>query len=481
MTSDREFDRLIAEELTDLSLTDQEVAEVTPWKTALERIVWGLGLTTLKLKFFGLDLLLPAIGVVMLWLGFRTLRKENGYFTLCWLISLWQVGREFASLVLMATPLYAREQTMTWQWIFLVVPFVQYVSLWLGIKTVRRKADQPTAAGAAAALAVWYVVLCAMGIVGVRDWLFVLPLVAAYVAILRNLSKLSVLLDGAGYQVRAAPVRVGDRTVWVAWFAALAVGVAAAVLLSRPSMDWTPRPENEQAGLEDIRTNLEELGVPVGILDDLSTEELAKYEGAEWAAYERRRDYSSDVESGSLKLDAIMVRRRDGSWRVLHHFEWIKGPTTRSEMAMEFWPVDHGMDEEYLAHMGEVSDWQGRLLYNQEITSYTAPYHSLEEEAHVHVEQFFGSSESRTYSVVARFTPPLFGGHLRGYVAYDVTPFDEDWWNVVDSYCNYLYPKRLVNYPYVDLVASWKGASILNSRVDPEQHQILIHMEEVGI
>ena len=47
MGDDREFDRMLEEELTALPLPDDTVAEVNPWRRAMVRIVWGIGLTTL--------------------------------------------------------------------------------------------------------------------------------------------------------------------------------------------------------------------------------------------------------------------------------------------------------------------------------------------------------------------------------------------------------------------------------------------------
>ena len=72
-----------------------------------------------------------------------------------------------------------------------------------------------------------------------------------YILVLRSLSKFAHLLDEAGYQVQPAPVRVSDRSIWITWFAALLVCISAATLLfGRYPMEWSPRPEGEQAGLE---------------------------------------------------------------------------------------------------------------------------------------------------------------------------------------------------------------------------------------
>lgn len=75
MTDDLRFDELLREDAA--ALPPPADGEITPWRTAMDRILWGMGLTTITLNFLWLDVLLPAIGAVLLVLGFRTLRREN--------------------------------------------------------------------------------------------------------------------------------------------------------------------------------------------------------------------------------------------------------------------------------------------------------------------------------------------------------------------------------------------------------------------
>ena len=70
MTDDLRFDELLREDAA--ALPPPADGEITPWRTAMDRILWGMGLTTITLNFLWLDVLLPAIGAVLLVLGFRT-------------------------------------------------------------------------------------------------------------------------------------------------------------------------------------------------------------------------------------------------------------------------------------------------------------------------------------------------------------------------------------------------------------------------
>ena len=160
MADDREFDRLLEEELSALPLPDAAVEEITPWKRAMTRIVWGVGLTTCTLNFWYLNYLLPAVGVVLLLLGFRTLRRENRWFAFCWAAAAVDAAAFFL--------LRVKDATL---WSGANVPFgealallqlAQSFCLWQGIKAVRRAAGQEDRAGAAAALLVFQTVLTAL-------------------------------------------------------------------------------------------------------------------------------------------------------------------------------------------------------------------------------------------------------------------------------------------------------------------------------
>ena len=56
-------------------LPDKVAAAVTPWKRAMGRVLAGMALTGTNL--WGLNYLLPGIGLVLMLLGFRLLRREE--------------------------------------------------------------------------------------------------------------------------------------------------------------------------------------------------------------------------------------------------------------------------------------------------------------------------------------------------------------------------------------------------------------------
>ncbi len=87
--ADNEFDGLdrLIEDSLDFIPPDDVVDHVSAGKTAFDLIIAGLALSTITLDILALGYILPLIGVVLLLLGFRRLRGENGWFKACYDVS----------------------------------------------------------------------------------------------------------------------------------------------------------------------------------------------------------------------------------------------------------------------------------------------------------------------------------------------------------------------------------------------------------
>ena len=87
----------------------------------MDRIVVGTALLTFRFQFFYLQYLLPLLGAVLVYLGYRSLRLENRWFRLGWLLSALLLASHMALDVLAATPVMAMlaaspavDGTLTW-------------------------------------------------------------------------------------------------------------------------------------------------------------------------------------------------------------------------------------------------------------------------------------------------------------------------------------------------------------------------------
>lgn len=457
MADDRELDRMLEEEMTSAPPEEELLKEVTPWKKALRRIVWGTGLTTVTLHLLNLDLLLPAIGTVLLLLGARTLRRENRWFTAFWGIAVARLLWCWADLVGRAAIWWGERDWTAVGWLLSGAVLVQYFCLWRGIKEVRRAAGQEPKAGAAGALVWLYVVIFALGLLQARG-LPVLPVLVADFCVLCSLSRVSRLLDGAGYVVEAAPVRCPDRRLW----AALVLSLAACIPLTgwlwgHYPMDWTARDAGEQTGMEEVRADLLALGLPGYVLDDLAPEDLAALEGAirvEVEIYEepfREGRYVRDEnwvfhevhDQKELRLTSVAVELPGQHWRIIQHFLWQADPPVwGSTECITLGPAYRNRNS--YSPQGEPS---GRVLCDRGGTTYIAPYDFLGE--------LSGSA-----ALWATFSLPADGARRRGYVTYGYEELGDE--NIHDDVINYTHQERWINYPLITaqqyaVTESWGG------------------------
>lgn len=435
------LDRLLTEEAGELPPPPEVEREITPWRRAMSRVVGGVILTTCTLNIWALPYITLAIGTVLLWLGFRILRRENRWFTACWGISLAETALRFVILVNYATIWGSELPARLLSYLLLPLPLIQYFCLWRAVKEVRRRAGQPAKAGAVGVLVWSYLCLAILALLNIQSLLVVLPLLILYILVLCSMTKLPGLLDEAGYQVQPAPVRVSDRNIWIIWFAALLICIPTATFLfGRYPMDWSPRPEGEQAGLEEIRSHLVELGVPEQVAGDLSAEDLSGLDGALRAEVEGRwNSFPPEPGGQELRTTDLAIELPDKRWQIIHYFQWQVQPKYRTTECIVLWPTARVGIDGYRME-GRVT---GRLLYDKDGTTYLGDYYRLNVEDYTTDSIFWGATQNQW--PMALFSLPLDGENCRGYLTYEVEVLDDGW--ILDSWMNYTHQEDFWRYP----------------------------------
>ena len=288
MTDERRFDDRLREDAA--ALPPPAAGESNPWSMAMTRVLWGLGLITITLNFLYLDVILPAVGGLLLVLGFCTLRRENTPLRWCYILSLASLAVRGACIVLAALPV---ETGLAPAYVNIALLQVLYVCLWRGMVGVSRAAgEEKPAATAAGAMAVFYAVLTVLALIGVEGWLLVLPMLVLYILLLRSMVRLSRSLADTGYAITAAPVRLPDAAVlWGGLGVLLAAVLLTAFLGQRYPMDWHTRSDAPQS--VPIRQELQEKGFPERVLNDLTADEVAQLSGAVRVYHQTERLYSN--------------------------------------------------------------------------------------------------------------------------------------------------------------------------------------------
>lgn len=499
--NEKAFETLLENSVSELPPEDV-VGTVTPWKKAMNRVLWGIALCAVTLNFWGLDYILPAIGMVLALLGFRALRRENKWFRGAYIVTAVRTVHLFGILVLNTTifqsAFYASWASSVLTACSLLLLFATFFCLWRGLCAVQEKAGFPPRAGSAAALIVWYALLCVLAGIQYSGVVIALAMLAAYLLILRSLYTLSKALGEAGYAVQPAAVRITDGKLVLLLAVALAVGcVCGSVFGSRYPMDWRAVADTEHAQVEEIKGELAALGFPEDVLNDLTPAEIAACDGAlqvvvdvadepvndgrtvitEYGSGENMHlRYNTVYDVKELRITGVAVQLSGNreKWMIFHHFLWTVNPGFSGTEAIQLWPTYRDISEGWAAD-GEMT---GRVLYDKGGESYAAPYHSLGSETVTENTLLWGAQTST--DVFASFSFPANGENCRGYVAYPVQEVQDGY--IISSWMNYTHQKNRWQYPAVTAVdkrraGDWSDEGAFKTI----QHALQFHPTEDGV
>lgn len=464
--SDTDFEAMLESTVSELPPEDI-VAEVTPWKKSINRVLVGMALNTITFNFLCLNYILPAIGTILLLLGFRTLRRENRWFGACFVLAIICAAHLFPSLILNTTIIQSTVNASSLSSALtaanLLILFIEYICLWRGFIAVQNKAGIPPHAGGAVALLVWYVLMCLLAINQYSGWIIAVAMIVVYILIIRSLSKLSRELDEAGYAITTAPIKITDRCIVISLAAILLIGcVCGYVFGGSYPMEWSALDPDEHGEVEDIKAHLIDLGFPEYVLNDLSAEDIAACDGALRVFVDvtdepvnNGRVVTQETEIDGIKylvqdtvIDVkelritgvgVQVPGDRERWIIFHHFLWTTDPGFYGTESIQLWPVYRDLSEGWHS----AGDVTGRVLYDDGGETFAADYYSLGARNFTSDSIFWGT-QSRT-DVFAEFSMPRNGQAHRGYVAYPVDEVEDGY--IISSWFNYTHQRSWLQYP----------------------------------
>lgn len=473
---DDAFEALLAQSVDELP-PEEIVADVTPWRRAMERVLFGLALCMVTLNFWCLNYILPAVGTVLLVLGFRALRRENPWLGGCFVCAVLRAACVFPSLILNTTILQSDACKSAAAVVSAALMLALLLCFWQGLRAVRRKAGLPAQGGGAGALLAWYVLVCVLAAVHYMGWIVPIAMLVGYVCILRSLFRLSRALDEAGYAITPQPVRVTDRCIALVLAAALGIGCTLGYLFGGSyRMDWQPADASEQTQTAAIRQQLLDLGFPEAVLNDLTPEDIAACGGAlrvvsvtEDHPFNDGRTVSHKESDGAggvvsvldtvydvreLRLTSVGVQLPgvQETWRVFHHFLWTTDPGFYGTEVIQIRPAYRSIPEGWSA----AGDVTGRVLYDRGGQTFAAPYASLGARTFTANTVLWG--EQTNTDLFAAFSLPRHAERARGYVAYPVAETRDGY--ILSSWINYTHQQTRLQYPVVTamekrLTATW--------------------------
>lgn len=341
------FDLQLMDEMSQLPPPAPEVHDYTPWQASIRKIIWGMVLVTFRFEFFSLQYLLPLLGAALLYLGYRSLRKSDPWFTLCWGLSAFLLVLHIAYDILTATPIMAQitQNTVLNNSLTALMVVANAVILFALRAGIRRRfvsitGEKPKdwlGRGLVAylpclALALWSTLEPATesGLFGdsiTNDWLYYGRPIAAIVLqiyLLVCIFRQSESLVGQGYDIVPAPVRVpGKRFVLGVFLLVLLASLPALWLSSRlptgEAREVTASLAGEQTA---VRDHLIELGLPQELADTLDEAELTRCKDAYavetgvWSDLNLSDDIVPQTEGNDLLVQLDDAQARLSVWLV---------------------------------------------------------------------------------------------------------------------------------------------------------------------
>ena len=411
------LDEMIEQGLGEIVPGEGVVEEVNPWREPIGRIAAGMALTGITLNFLYLQYLLPTLGAALQYLGFRTLRRSGPAFRIAWGLSLVELVWHAVWLMLSASPW--RLEGVTAYALGLAGMAVQIARLLLlraGLRDVCRRAEVEPKGDPLRAAVIWQVLIAVLAFSPLaQSWLAAIPMIIAFVLIIRSLVRVGGSLGGAGYCFVNAPVRVSSGVMkWGYLLGCFALVLLTSAVVNHPRLDAQPVPAQGEA---ETRQALAELGLPEEVLADLSDEHVRALEGALRVdvQQEMMSFYSSttteiqkaDADADRLCAYIIYIELPGSRMAVLNYFDWQQGGAYWGDAVMLGWQDSY----EYLT--GQIG---GALLYEKNGQAYTAPIPRLNNGVVTTTDWFSGiQSYPRITGTVSY---PFGAQNQRGYVLY---------------------------------------------------------------
>ena len=410
------------EESSEALTPAQEMADTSdsPFCRAIGLIAGGLAVTGVTLNFWNLDVLLPLIGTLCLLVGFRALRRVNGFlragFTCACLrvlllfVELGQnaaVFRETAAADMVSTALAFGSAA---------VQLVLLFCLWQGLLDMQRDAGiTPPAAPAAGALLLWYILLYVAAALFASLPLLLGAYVVWYFYLVVRLKKLSKSMAAQGCAIEPVKERFSNPKLVGSLLTVLAVVIACGFLFfGSYRMDWTPKETGTDAQVIEAHERLLALGYPESELNDLSDEDLLTCLRAERVVIKECTgsayiNYSNKPQTNdAFHLTIVAVQRPFDRLFVACHFRWDDGVRFYGTESLAFEP--HHDSNSWFA-----KEFSGRVLYDgPDGTAYTAPYIDPGTKQ-ASLSNWYINCFKQIYCADASF--PNDGTNQRGYVA----------------------------------------------------------------
>lgn len=451
--SDEEFERFLQQEASGINVSERIAKSVNPWKKSTNMIFAGLVLQLFTVAIYYLNYILPILGMILVFFGFRILSGENKWFMAGKIMAFvkcigWIVSRVSESIMWLDSSAQERFY-MSMRWFNVVLMLMIIICLWGGFKQVQKKSNSPAHTLSFAMFFFAYLLL-AMAAFVVKDAVL-LPVIfaLAFIVILFSIRRIFKRISVAGYAIDSKVVKI-PNFVFVVFFAVLTVGgifISHTFFTSYP-MDFKPVENTVNAQVDSAEKQLLEKGLPEEILELLTDDDIIQCKNPVRIVVKDVDTYKANDWDKYLTLRTVMVQLEGESetWKIIHAFRWEKTLTKHHSDCIHFDPV-YCDEENYWMKSGKIT---GQVLYDEDGKVFVSPYNIREDVIgkSKNTDDIFyslwGNGEG-TRQAVGEFTFPKNAESSRGYIAYDVTSDSRG--EYASSYFTYTHDDEFI-YPY---------------------------------
>lgn len=451
---DVDFTQQMIEQVNE-SLPAENVVGRHPWSEAIGFITWGFFLTTFNLNFIYLQYILPTIGSFLIFGGFRSLRNENKYFKMAWILSLVTLFKQLASLVVISTPLNTGDYpNFAIKVVVLAFQLAIFMVFHKALSETFKKAGKAMEKEPLLWLALWTVGAFFLALSPLsKNWLVVIFMVISYIGILISLYSVGNQLDDEGCILATAPVKISNRTLgWAYFLLTLVTVITCSAFYNHLKLE--PQ-EYYPPSMTEGRQNLLELGFPAQALMYLSNQDVKRLDGA------------LDVESFSKLLmfdpkKVEHVNNQEGYTYITHSYQKGKKNIQVTTVFIEM-PKNVVYVMQYFTWEGGKPVWQdgflisgepkaddkeiisSGLFFSRDGNNYTAGFPRLVCEKNT-IKTMFGISHP--VIITGALSYP-FGSHDQGgYVLYRYTVKGDSGIYYTEANFSYVHLSSPVHLPY---------------------------------
>lgn len=424
-----------------------------PWRKPMSNIIWGFIFTIVTFNFLGLQYILPTVGVGLLYIGFRDLRKENKVLNVAWIFSIINMVINVLNLIYISTPMSVNFKSNGWIVFILTVFQVSFIIIFReGLNRIFENAHIKPTRDPLLGLVIWKIIIliCAITQLG-NIWLIFIPLLFFYFYIFYSLYRLADDLLGINFRNSERIFKISSKMFLLIYMivCTFIVGICG-VVSNNIRLDST---EFITPELSEKRDMLIDLGFPEYILKDILDDEVDMLQDAIFVEYSKELlmfDYKEEtIESNlggvtnistiqkpgknNLEATIIYVELKDNRMYAFEYFDWKDGGA--------YWH-----DGFTIGGNVRLELINGRLLYENNGISYFAPIPRLKSRMAIESDLF--GDEIKSDKITGAVNYPFGSDRQRGYVFYRLD-IDKDRWAgaILLNYTHYSNPFRI---PYAE-------------------------------